>query len=132
VPRCEQVTGGGYGARPREARTTVYYGYAGVPRDIVHTDQATVSGRVGWTGQATAAVYRESGGHLEWTVPDGRCAGIDTARVAGSNVDTASRTPSIWAGVEPAKLYTGVGTSYLDAGIAGISQPTYLGQPIQL
>jgi len=132
VPRCEPVTREGYGARPREARTTEYYGYTGVPTDVVHADQAMVSGRVGWTGQAMATRYHEPGGPVEPTVPDGRRAGIDTARVAGSNVDTASRTPSVWAGIEPAKLYTGVGTSYMDAGTAGILQPAYLGQPIQL
>jgi len=101
----------------------------GVPTDVVRADQAMVSGCVGWTGQAIATGYREPGGHIEPTVPDGRGAGIDAARVAGSNVDTASQTLSVWAGVEPAKLYTGVGTSYLDAGIAGIPQPAYLGQP---
>jgi len=100
--------------------------HTGVPTDVVSADQATVSGRVGWTGEAIAIGYRES------CVPDGRCAGIDMVRVAGSNIDTASQTPSVWAGVELAKLYTGVGPSDLDAGIAGISQPAYLGQPIQL
>jgi len=132
VPRCELVTGGGYGARPKETRTTGYYGYVGVPTDVVHADQAMVSGRIGWTGQAIATGYRESGEHVELTVPDGRRAGIDTARVAGSNVDTASQTPSDWAGVELSKLYTVVRTSYMDAGITGIPQPAYLGQPIQL
>jgi len=95
IPRCEQVTVGGYGAQPREARTTGYYGYTGVPADVVHADQAMVSGHVGFTGQAIAAGYREPGGHVERTVPDGRRAGIDTATVAGSNVNTASRTPSV-------------------------------------
>jgi len=132
VPRCEPVTGGGYGARSKEARTTGYYGYVGVPTDVSRADQATVSGRVGWMGQAIVTGYRKPGGQVEPTVPDGRRAGIDTARVAGSNIDTASRTPSVWAGVEPAKLYTGVGTSYLDAGTTGVPQPVYLRQPIQL
>jgi len=48
VPRCEPVTGGGYRARPREARTTGYYGY--MSPDVVRADQAMVSGCVGWTG----------------------------------------------------------------------------------
>ena len=100
--------------------------------DVVRADQAMVRGRVSWTGQATAAGFRKSGGHPEQAVPDGRHTGIDMARVAGSNVDTASRTSSVWVGVELAKLYTGVGLSDLDSGIAGISQPAYLGQPIQL
>jgi len=98
----------------------------------VYADQAMASGRVGWTGQVTAAGYREPGGKAGQAVPDGRRAGIDMARVTGSNVDTASQTPSVWAGVKPAKLYTGVGQSYLDAGAAGILQPAHLGQPIQL
>jgi len=132
IPRCEQATGGGYGARLREARTTGYYGYTGVPTDVVRADQAMVSGRIGWTGQTTAAGYRQPCGQVGQTVPDGRRAGADTAGVAGSNVGTASRTPSVWAGVEPAKLYTWCRKSYLDAGIAGILQPAYLGQPIQL
>jgi len=132
VLRCKQVTGGGYGAWPKEARTTGYYGYMGVPTDVVCADQAMVRGRVGWTGQAIATGPREPGGHVELTAPDGRRAGIDMARVASSNVDTASRTPSVWAGVELAKLYTGVGTSYMDDGITGIPQSVYLRQPIQL
>jgi len=76
----------------------------GVPTDVVHADQAMVSGCVGWTGQAIATEHCEPGGHVELTAPDGRRAGIDAARVAGSNVDTASWTPSVWVGVEPAKL----------------------------
>jgi len=132
VLRYEQATGGGYGARPREARTTGYYGYSSVPADVVHVDQAMVSGRVDWTSQTSAASYREPGGQVGQTVPDGRHAGADTARVAGSNVNTASRTPSVWAGVERAMLYTGVGPSYMDASAAGILQPVYLGQPTQL
>jgi len=132
VPHCELVTGEGYGARPREATTTGYYGYMGVPTDVVRADQAMVSGHVGWTGQATATGYRKPGGHGEPTVPDGRRTSADAARVAGSNVDAASRTPSVWAGVEPAKLYIGVGTSYMDAGTDGMLPPAYLGQPIQL
>ena len=116
------VTGGGYGAWPKEARTIGYYGYVGVPTDVVHADQAMVSGHVGWTGQSTATGYREPGGRVEPAVPDGRRTGLNMARVAGSNVDTASQTPSLWAGVEPAKLYTGVGTSYLDAGATGVLQ----------
>jgi len=91
-----------------------------------------VSGSVGWTGQVTATGYHEPGGPMQSTVPDGRRATIDMARVTGSNVDTASQTPSIWVGVEPAKLYTGVGTSYMDAGTARILQPVYLGQLTQL
>jgi len=101
VPRCEEVTVGGYAARPRETRTTGYYGYTGVPSDIVCLGRRTCplgrSGccrRVLWTQRAAAQ-----------TAPDGRHAGVDTARVAGSDVDLASRTPSIWAGVEPVKLY---------------------------
>jgi len=104
----------------------------GVPTDVVHADQAMVSGHVGWTGQSTATGYREPGGRVEPAVPDGRRTGLNMARVAGSNVDTASQTPSLWAGVEPAKLYTGVGMSYLDAGTAGMPQSAYLGQPVQL
>jgi len=132
IPRCKQATRGGYGARPVEARTTGYYRYAGVPTDVVHADQAMVSGRVDWTGQATATGYRGPGGQVGQTVPSGRRAGTDTAIVAGSNDDTASRTPSVWVGVKPAKLYTGVGTSYMDAGTTGILLPAYLGQPTQL
>jgi len=111
VLRCEQITVGGYGAWPREARTTWYYGYMGVPTDVVRANQATVSGRVSWTGQATAARYRESSGHFERALPDGGRAGVDMARVSSSNVDTARRTPSVWVGIEPAKLYTAVGSS---------------------
>jgi len=48
VPRCEQVIGGGYGARPKEARTTGYYGYIGVPQHVVCADQATVDQHIGW------------------------------------------------------------------------------------
>ena len=59
-------------------------------------------------------------------------ADADTARVAGTNVDTLRRTPSVWAGVEPAKLNTGVGYPYLGTGAAGIPQTAYLGQPIPL
>jgi len=66
------------------------------------------------------------------TAPDGRRADADTARVAGTNVDTLGWTPSVWAGVEPAKLNTSVGYPYLDTGAAGILQPAYLGQPTQL
>jgi len=132
LPCCKPDTGGGFGARPKEARTTRYYGYIGVPTDVVSANQAMDSRCVSWTGQASATGYRESGGHVEPTAPDGRRAGIDAARVAGSNVDTASRTLSVWVGVELAKQYTGVGTSCLDACIAGIPQPAYLGQPIQL
>jgi len=69
VPRCEPVTGG-QGARPKEARTTRYQGYRGVPTDVMRTDQATVDGRAGWTGQAAAAGYRPSG-QAVLTVPDG-------------------------------------------------------------
>jgi len=132
MPRCKPVTGAGYRARPVEARTTGYYGYPSVPVDVVHADQDMVSGRIGWTGQTTAAGYREPGGQVGQTAPDGGRAGTGMARVAGSNVDTASRTPSVWAGVELAKQYTGVRTSYMDAGVAGILQPAYLGHPTQL
>ena len=66
------------------------------------------------------------------TAPDGRRADADTARVAGTNVDTSRWTPSVWAGVEPVKLNTGVGYPYLDTGAAGIPQTAYLGQPTQL
>jgi len=68
VPRCEQVTIGGYGAQPKEARTSGYYGYTGIPSDVMHADQAMVSGRVGWTGQAGTAGYRKFSRHLEQTV----------------------------------------------------------------
>ena len=84
-----------------------------------------IDGRTGWTDQAAAAGYGPSGQATQ-TVPDtvldtvGRCAGIDTARVAGSNVDLASRTSSVWAGVEPMKLYTDAGYPYWSPGIAGI------------
>jgi len=132
VPHCQPAARGGYRARPKEARTTGYYGYTGVPADVMRADQAMVSGCIGWTGQTTAAGYREPGGQVWQTVPDGRRTGSDMAKVAGSNIDTASWTPSIWAGVELAKLYTGVRTSYMDAGAAGILQPEYLGQPTQL
>jgi len=94
----------------------------GIPTNVVHADQAMVSRHVGWTDQAIATVPRESGGHAEPTAPNGRRA----------NVNTASQTPSVWAGVEPAKLYPSVRTSYLDAGADGVPQPAYLGQPIQL
>ena len=132
VPCCEQVTMGGYGARPKKARTTGYYGYTSVPTDVVHANQATVSGCIGWTGQASATGYRESGEHLERTVSDGRCTRVDAAGVAGSIIDTTGWTPSIWAGVEPAKLYTGVGPSDSDSGIAEVLRPAYYGQLTQM
>jgi len=132
VPCCEQATGGGYGARPKEARTTGYYGYTGVPTDVVRANQAMVSGRVGWTGQTTAAGHGVSSGQLGQIVPDGRHTGVDTTRVAGSTIDTVSRTPSFWAGFKPAKLYTGVGQPVWGAGTAAVLQPAYHGQPIQL
>jgi len=44
VPHYEQATGGGYGARQREVRTS---GYQSVPSDVMRADQAMVSGRVG-------------------------------------------------------------------------------------
>jgi len=132
VPCYEQATGGGYGVRPKEARTTGYYGYTSVPADVVRADQAMDSGHVGWTSQTTTAVYSRPGEPVGQTAPDGRRAAADTARVAGTNVDISRRTPSVWAGVEPAKLYTCVGHSYLDAGATGILQPAYLGQLTQL
>jgi len=132
VPQCEEVTVGSYGARPREARTTGYYGYTGVPSDIVRTDQALVDGRAGWAGQAAAAGYCGPSGRAAQTAPDGRRAGVDVARVASSDVDFASRTPSVWAGVEPVKLYPDAGQPIWNSGIAGIPHSAYPGQPIQL
>jgi len=132
VPHYEQTTGGGYGARSKETRTTGYYGYSSVPADVVRADQAMVNGRVGCMSQTTTVGYSRPGEPVGQTAPDSRCADADTARVAGTHVDTSRWTPSVWAGVEPAKLYTGVGHPYLDAGAAGILQPAYLGQPTQL
>jgi len=128
VPCCEQVTVGGSGARPKEARTTGYYWYTGVPTDIMRADQATVSGCIGWTGQAGIVGSREPDEHFGQTVQNGRRTGVDTAGVAGSVVDTTSRTPSIWAGVKLAKLHTGVRPSDSDSGIAELSQSAYLRQ----
>jgi len=91
-----------------------------------------VSGRVGRMSQTTTAGYSRPSEPVGQTVPDGRQADADTARVAGTNVDTVSQTLSIWAGVEPATVYIGVGQPYLDAGTAGILQPAYLGQPTLL
>jgi len=122
IPRCMSAATGGYGTRPTEVGTSGYYGYLSVPTGVALVDQ--VDGCVGWTGPATATGYRGPGGLAGQTAPDGRRA--------ASNADTASRTPSVWAGVEPAKLYTGVGQSYMDAGAAGILHPAYPGQPIQL
>ena len=90
---------GDHGARPKEARTTGYYGYTEVPTDVLRADQATVSGRVGWTGQAGTVGYRKSGGHIEQTVGNGRRTAVNAAGVAGSIVETTSRTPSVWVGV---------------------------------
>jgi len=91
-----------------------------------------VDGCAGWTGQAAATGYRGPGGQAAQTVPDGGRAGVDTARVAGSNVDLASRTPSVWVGIEPAKLYTDDGQPVLGPGAAGVPQSSYFGQPVQL
>jgi len=91
-----------------------------------------VSRRVGRTSQSTVAGSSRPGELVGQTIPDSRCVGVDTARVAGTSVDTSRRTPSVWAGVEPAKLYAGVGRPYLDAGAAGMLQPAYPGQPTQL
>ena len=44
--RYEQVTSGGYSARPKEAGVTGYHGYKGAPQNIVRANQATVSGHV--------------------------------------------------------------------------------------
>jgi len=74
VSHYEQTTGGGYGARPKEVRTS---GYQSVPANVVRADQAMVSRRVGWTGQSTAACYSRPGEPLRQTVPDGRRAGTD-------------------------------------------------------
>jgi len=71
IPRCKPATGGGYGARPVEARTIGYYVYPSVPTDVVHADQAMVSGRVDWAGQTTAAGYCKPVGQVGQTVPDG-------------------------------------------------------------
>ena len=122
ISRCRPATGGGYGTRPTEVRTSGYYGYPSVPTGVARVDQ--VDGSVGWTVPAAATGYRELGGLAGQTAPDGRRT--------TSNADTASWIPSVWAGIEPAKLYTGVGQSYMDAGAAGILQPAYPGQPIQL
>ena len=129
VPRCEPVTRG-QGARPKEARTTGYQGHGSVPTDVMR-DPVVIDGRTGWTGQVAAAGYGP-GGQAAQTVPDGRRAGVDTARVAGSNVDLASQTSSVWAGVEPMKLYTDAGYPYWSPGIAGIPPLAYPGQPNQL
>jgi len=106
VLRCEQVTGGGYSAQPKEARTTGYYGYIGLPQHVVRADQATVSGRVDWASHTGTGGSREPDpdGRGEQAVDNGRCAKVDTARVAGSTVEPTSWIPSIWVGVEPAKL----------------------------
>ena len=93
VPRCEPVTRG-QGARPKEARTAGYQAHGSVSTDVMR-DPVVIDGRTGWTGQAAAAGYGP-GGQATPTVPDGRSAGIDTARVAGSNVDLASQTSSVW------------------------------------
>jgi len=42
----------------------------GVPTEVVRTDQAMVSGCVGWTGQAIATGHRKFGGHTEPTARD--------------------------------------------------------------
>jgi len=104
----------------------------GVPTDVMCADQAMVDGRASWTSQAAAAGYYGPSGQAVQTVPDGRHAGVDTARVAGSNVNLASWTPSVWAGVEPTKLYTDAGQPYWNSSIAGILPLAYLGQPNQL
>ena len=70
--RCrfyEQATGGGYGARPREVRTS---GYQSVPVDVMRADQAMVSGRVGWTSRATTVGPSRSSESRMQTAPDGR------------------------------------------------------------
>ena len=129
VPHYGQATGGGYGARPREVRTS---GYQSVPVDVRRADQAMVSGRVGWTSRATTVGPSRPSESRMQTAPDGRRAGADMAGLAETNLDTSRRTPSVWAGVEPAKLNTGVGYPHLGAGAAGIPQPAYLGQPTPL
>jgi len=132
IPRCRPATGGGCGARPVEAGTSEYYGYPSIPVDAMRADQAVVAGRAGWTSQPTTAGPGGPGEPVGQTAPSGRHAGADTAGVTGSTVDTSRRTPSVWAGVEPAKLYSGVGYPYMGAGAAGALQPAYLGQPTQL
>jgi len=72
IPRCRPATGGGYGARPVEARTSEYYGYPSVPVDVVRADQAMVSGRVGWTSQPPAASYSGPGEPVGQTIPCGQ------------------------------------------------------------
>jgi len=98
----------GYGARPKEARTTGYYKYTVVPTDVVHSDQAMVSGRA-------------SVGQVRQLLPDivspvGNSSGL--FYMAGAPALTWPESPaatstlpvgwSVWTGVEPAKLYTGV------------------------
>ena len=132
VPRFEQVIGGGYSAWPKEAGATGYQEYTGVPKDVVCADQATVSVCVGWTSQTGTVGCREPDGRYKQATCNGKRASVDKAQVAGSTVEVTSRTPSVWAGVELAKLYAGVGSSDLDSGIAEITQSVYFGQPNQL
>jgi len=132
IPRCRPAAGGGYGARPVEARTSEQYGYMSVPVDVMRAGQTVDSGRVGWTSQPTIAGPSGPGEPVGRTAPSSRRVGVDTAGVVGSIVDTSRQTPSVWAGVEPAKLYPGVGYPYMGAGAAGALQSAYLGQPTQL
>jgi len=128
----EQVTAGGYGARPKEAGVARYHGYTRVPRNVVRADQATVNGRVGWDSQAGVIGHCEPDGYNEQAIRNSRRADVNPAIVAGSAVHATSRTLCVWAVVGLAKLYAGVRPSDVDSGIAELSRSAYLGQLNQL
>jgi len=128
----EQVTSGGSGARAKVVKSCRVPRDTWITEDIVHTDQATVSGCVGWISQTGAVGHHEPNGGFEKATCNGGRADVDLAWVAGSTAEVTRETFCIWADVEPAKLYAGVGQSDLDFSIADIMQPAYFGQENQL
>jgi len=128
----EQVTSGSYGARAKTAGVAEYQGYRGMAEDFVHINQALVSGRVGWTSETGAVGRREPNGRFEQATSNGRRTNVDTTGVASNTAEVIRQTSSIWADVEPAKFYPGVGQSDSYSGIAEVMPPAYFGQPNQL
>jgi len=128
----EQVTSGGYGSRAKVVGVAEYQGYTRIPEDIVHTDQAMVSGCIIWISQTGAVGRHEPNRGSEQATCNGGCTDVDMAGVACSTAEVTRQISCIWADVEPAKLYAGVGQSDSDSSIVNIMERAYFKQPNQL
>ena len=98
----------------------------------MHSDQAIVTGCVGWSSQTGAIGRHRPNRHFEQATHNGGCAEFNMARVAGTTAKVTRRTSTIWVDVKPAKVYRDARQSDSDSGIAEVMISAYFEQPSQL